>query len=258
MSQRTKLIPGQWYRLNGHHGCDQIVFLIGFRRNGLAICEVDECATSAVYVDKNEWEHLPDCDSFDWQPEAFPQWYVCGNNHGWGITAYVVRDTSKTYFCVEANGETKESADYTWDQELVTCGFWKQVTQAEAESRVNKPEPVESPEDWVTQDRVGARPGIDERRFTALVTGQVQPWNEVKTSWSAGMMHGDERGGEKIEVRCRRRNLPPMPHETPKREYVRCFASFGTCKLYAANARFAPEDAELKHDGTGFYLEDSK
>jgi hypothetical protein len=69
MSQRAKLIPGQWYRIDGHHGCEQIVFLIGFRRDGLAVCEVDECTTSFVYVDKNEWEHLPECDSFDWKPK---------------------------------------------------------------------------------------------------------------------------------------------------------------------------------------------
>lgn len=69
MSQRTNLIPGQWYRLDGHQGCDLIVFLIGFRRDGFAVCEMDEYETSLVHVDKNNWEHLPECDSFYWKPK---------------------------------------------------------------------------------------------------------------------------------------------------------------------------------------------
>jgi hypothetical protein len=74
--------------------------------------------------------------------------------------------------------------------------------------------PVESPDDWVTQDRVGARPGIDERQFT-VINGKPQGWDEVKSSWSAGMMHGDVKCGETIEVRCRRKDLPPLPAESP-------------------------------------------
>jgi len=61
--------------------------------------------------------------------------------------------------------------------------------------------------DWVTQDVVPARAGIDERRFTGE-DGRVYGWGEVKTCYSAGLMHGQVFNREKVEVRCRRRDYP--------------------------------------------------
>ena len=242
---------GEWWEHEGYR-----VYVVGHRRDGVVITEAVGGFIGCI---ENEfgWKHLPDCDSFEWQPETFPQFY---RGDKWANYELFVRFDSKyepgiVFF---ADGTQRQCDHYRFSDVEGSCRLygWRKLTQAEAESRVKKPEPVESPDDWVTQDRVDPRDGVDYVRWSNFKEGH---WVLASGDW-VNEKHGyvDKEDGSRLEVRCRRRDLPPMPQETPKREYVRCFASFGTCKLYAANARFAPEDAELKHDGTGFYLEDGK
>jgi hypothetical protein len=83
--------------------------------------------------------------------------------------------------------------------------------------RVVPAAPVESPDDWVTQDRVQERPGIDEWRMyteeNGKRTGEAM-WNlsSIGQTWFG--KHGDKRGACTMEVRCRRKDLPPVPPKT--------------------------------------------
>lgn len=202
-------------------------------------------------------EHLSDCDSFDWQPETFPQWYSHGlTGSRAGGVAYIQRCSATEYECVTFDGKRER---YTWVDELddrLRLGTWTVITQAEAESRVKKPEPVESPDDWVEFDGgLVAFPlhKIDELKHAteSSVEPAIQAWHGKPQQWQASIVN--------YKIRCRRRDLPPIPRETPKREYVRCFTTLeGTVRTAKDISEFDMPKLwyELKHDGTGFYLED--
>lgn len=75
--------------------------------------------------------------------------------------------------------------------------------------------------DWVTQDRVPARPGIDQRRWVGP-DGTVDPeddWEDcgfMVRMYKTKCCHGDVRSGNRLELRCLRKDLPPMPEVWPK------------------------------------------
>lgn len=64
---------------------------------------------------------------------------------------------------------------------------------------------VESPDDWVVQDRCPYRPDLDEYRY--LFSGkEVGGWT---TTSSLTNLHGHvDSFGDKLEIRCRRKDLP--------------------------------------------------
>lgn len=65
-----------------------------------------------------------------------------------------------------------------------------------------------SPDDWVTQDRVPARPGIDERRYR-YSDGSCGAWNNsAAMNWSKPARHGDSGSSAVVELRCRRKDYP--------------------------------------------------
>jgi hypothetical protein len=70
-----------------------------------------------------------------------------------------------------------------------------------------------SPEDWVTQDKVPARPGIDERRYR-YSDGSCGAWDDSAVmNWSKPAKHGDRSlGGSSavVELRCRRKDYPTV------------------------------------------------
>lgn len=79
--------------------------------------------------------------------------------------------------------------------------------------------PAADPDEWVTQDRVPPRAGIDEIHWTKqdCLPGSVI-WTTATGDWVS--KHGCEFVGYGVlHVRCRRRDLPPMPEpEQPKKE----------------------------------------
>jgi hypothetical protein len=122
----------------------------------------------------------------------------------------------------------------------------------------------ESPDDWVTQDRVPDRPGIDQWR---RVWPRTKPddWQDSSHSSSTFYKHGDTCRISKsvFEVRCRRKDLPPLPQETPKPNYVRLWTHRTSGTVCTATdekyLKYPDIWTELRHDGTGFYLaEDGK
>lgn len=71
--------------------------------------------------------------------------------------------------------------------------------------------PVESPDDWVVQGRCSYRPDLDEYRYI-FRTGPVGGWTKTV---SLVHRHGHvDSFGDKLEIRCRRKDLPPI--EAPK------------------------------------------
>lgn len=87
--------------------------------------------------------------------------------------------------------------------------------------------PAESPDDWVTQDRVPARPGIDERRYH-YSSGDISAWaDSACMDWNRPVMNRApiKHSGGWVELRCRRKDLPPVEStddwvETTDPEYV--------------------------------------
>lgn len=74
-----------------------------------------------------------------------------------------------------------------------------------------EPVPVESPDDWVTQDRVPARVGVDEEYWSNWRQGAWSAVSAGQMSYSRKMSHGDvDRIGDKLSLRCRRKDLPPI------------------------------------------------
>lgn len=90
-----------------------------------------------------------------------------------------------------------------------------------------KTEPVvatESPDDWVVQDRVPARPGVDRGWWVnspfGFVPAPEQMWTVGETDADRGKMHGKMHGtvqefnGMILHLVCRRRDLPEKVQET--------------------------------------------
>jgi len=77
------------------------------------------------------------------------------------------------------------------------------------------PQPVESPDDWVTQDVVRARPGIDERAYRYDTTPEEGlQWDGAESmKWDPMPMHGERGNGVTVHLRCRRRDYPQKPAE---------------------------------------------
>lgn len=77
--------------------------------------------------------------------------------------------------------------------------------------------PVESPDDWVTQDRVPARPGIDERAWQHGECTSAMEWKDSSVlGWEQKPMHGHIIEKSILHLRCRRKDLPPLPFAAPE------------------------------------------
>lgn len=78
---------------------------------------------------------------------------------------------------------------------------------------------VESPDDWVTQDRVPARPGIDERAYESPVNNYLC-WQDSKCmNWDRPVIHGAKVNGDILLLRCRRKDLPLVAANPTASEY---------------------------------------
>jgi hypothetical protein len=200
MSNVKKPMAGEWWEIASGFR----VRIIGRKLDGIFLCEEMGGKVNRFDIKNAHWNHLPDCDSFEWKPEVFPQYWTTLNRESKlpESAAFVIRTNKINWNIVWKNGDNgiAMGAVSKWSPSGRT-----QITKEQAEALLL---PKESPDDWVVQDRVPARAGIDERRFTTVSTGYMEGWNEVKDSWSAGLMHGSERGGQAVEVRCRRKDLP--------------------------------------------------
>lgn len=137
--------------------------------------------------------------------EKWPKYYV---GRLWSTEDAYVRIDSRDGDGVWVNQKGQESkihARYP-TPENPTCWSWDEVTKEQAMARVTHPQQVESPDDWVTQDRVPYRKAFDQCRWSVDLPGV---WYENQQE--VGYMHGYRFGGMHFEIRCRRKDLPPLP-----------------------------------------------
>lgn len=145
--------------------------------------------------------------------EKWPKWYVLDETKGkshkpWAIERYSETQCRRHGFN-QHDEPTIEENKFGYKAEM-----WIEVTESEALARITPQtpekhvEPVESPDDWVTQDRVPDRDYTDEWRWVYKTS--VTPW--YKTNGPPHKKHGEIYNGSRFEVRCRRRDLPkPVP-----------------------------------------------
>lgn len=128
---------GEWWDREGFR-----VLIVGRKLNGKVITETVGGFLGTMR-DEEQWVHVPECDSFDWKPETFPQWYAKSCGGPYADCDHIMR-TSKTTLCgVLADGtKTKEVPWEKYHEEFVVEGSWVPLTQAEAEARIKKPEIV--------------------------------------------------------------------------------------------------------------------
>lgn len=158
-------------------------------------------------------EHLPDCTGWDWEPEIFPQYWSTRSTH----YAYLLRINAKRCCLVDKKGN--QLTDQPWYDKTDRAGR-TQLTKEEALERLDKPEPVESPDDWVeithTHPDHVPRVGIDW--FTSLEYPKIEDnngWQRQEffhTKNSVGEYYKASEGGRS---KCRRKDLPPITPPKP-------------------------------------------
>ncbi|TXH50299.1 MAG: hypothetical protein E6Q97_20730, partial [Desulfurellales bacterium] len=210
MTELVSPQPGQWWVMDGppqdHHE-GWILFCIGSDSTGRFRFEDCDGNVEAWVDPPCGYHHEPECDGFDWKPEVFPQWYRRIDETG---DFFVNKRIDRTNVVrVYADGR-EVSWEYPWNDRS-SPNLYVKITEAEAMAM-----PAESPDDWVTQDRVPVRE-CDERRWVNVETrkpsNEGNDWRnagkELTTIHFKGFRHGDKAcDGEILELRCRRKDLP--------------------------------------------------
>jgi hypothetical protein len=118
-----------------------------------------------------------------------------------------------------------------------------------AEEKATSDVMVQSPDDWVTQDRVYRRVGIDQFRWLQAYNGQYTEWQEADAYPLASGLHGRvDFGGDTFEVRCRRQDLPVVNARIPVILYWYDGAIVGR---YADSPVTDPSFVPIHSDGNG-------
>ena len=209
---------GRWIE---HNESKARRFIAGVKLNGDIIIELKSGGTSTLAVDWfKDWTVLPpECDSFDWQPETFPQYwtwqpetfpqYWTTLDSSASNTAFVKRYDSVRWHTVRRDGS--ESIDLGLSSDWNPDGR-KQITEAEALALLDQFEQAESPDDWVTQDRVPVRIGTDEFAWFWHDKQTLGPWRIASGAldWD-NHRHGQSGINATLHLRCRRKDLPPVP-----------------------------------------------
>lgn len=230
---------GQWLVMNDDP--DERVFLVGKTADGKWVIEWEDGSTSVDGYDLADWRHEPSCTGWDWEPDPFEvpderanhylaeqlgiapgvskveeaaeSWpkYYRGKN--WAKTDAFVRfdgpgpDQSVMVLSDgrQVGGQPFKFADVP---DSVARHSWYELTEQEAKAL------VESPDDWVIQDRVPFRSGIDESRWVFTGLGPSQ-WKNFSVTSNPSRVYGVDSSGDLYEIRCRRKDLPPLPPTAP-------------------------------------------
>jgi hypothetical protein len=202
--EKSEAIPGRWIEIYGVR-----CLVIGIARDNAPVVEYADTTIRRI-SNWSVWTLLPaECDSFDWQPETFPQWYEA--QHAVSGTVAAERISATEVIIHKQDGRKIKRKWLPSDKSR------NRITDAQALALLDKPaEPVESPDDWVPQDRVPARP-TDERRWVHIATGTVDlaiyNWMPVSEAGTTHGTHGfvNESRTHRLELRCLRKDLPPLP-----------------------------------------------
>lgn len=266
MSEPKKPEPGEYW--GTVHSARAAIRIIGFDGNECVVRHRDGRLTTLASGNwkqtNGDWKHLPWCTSFDdTEPvaEVWPKYYVSRNMSG-----YFRRDSTTLHFWVGSDGvEVQQVADAS----ILDCKTtFLELPESEALARLTPkcPECGElagaghadvCPMGWVVQDRVPDRGGIDEWRWNPISGGE-RSWLESTVSSRVRYMHGKESGGQIFEVRCRRKDLPPLPEPVKEpRQQIRLWVAQDNTPRSVVVSHGKPSSLhrELKHDADGFYVE---
>ena len=187
MTEQKQPQAGEWWQKDGTRVC-----VVGTKKNGLTVGEM-QSGTLIPFMSIHDWQHLPDCDSFEWQPEVFPQYWTAKQTDSNRDAAFV---------------ELKQGGDWVQHyrdggEYLITVvpfhkGGRTQLTKEQAEALQS---PQESPDDWVEiTDPEHVRRECD---FVAGKTDHPDEWNQCTTTigWS-------QAAYPESKLRCRRKDLP--------------------------------------------------
>ena len=277
----SKIKPqaGEWWSYNGVR-----VYVVGVTLTGHTVCEYHDRSIAKLLVG-DWWQHLPDCKGFDWKPEpeiVYPVWCVPTTQNALSLKdrkavacfRYDTKESGKTFHC--------DGTSFEWNAGWLDTTTMRVVSKEEALARITSvvfdpktftsdwgpfPKSAEpDPEEWVTQDRVPARLGIDQESW--IRTRDPIHWRDLAPIGPAAvgkMMHGQKDSfGDMLLLRCRRKDLPPLPEQPPKpnRIPVRLYWYDGNVVArYGHTPPTDPSFVEIKLDpqmiisGSGFYVE---
>ena len=119
-----------------------------------------------------DWQHLPDCDSFDWVPEVWPKYVFCDK---WNLNevAYLRRDSPDMTTYVKVDGTEERYSHQALVAERTQSGDWTYITEAEAKARINPPQPPDPGEGWRLIDKSVDEPQEGDEQL--LIRGQWRP-----------------------------------------------------------------------------------
>jgi hypothetical protein len=232
MSDVKKPIAGEWWEI----GSGFRVRVIGRKLDGIFLCEEMSGKVDRFDIKNAHWTHLPDCDSFDWKPEVFPQYWTTLDRQSNSpmATAFIIRTSKHEWNLVRKDGVhgTFMGEVSNWSPSGRT-----QLTKEQAEALLL---PKESPEDWVVQDLLPARIGIDQFRYPTSGQIRIRDWNDVTPGdrFSSKDFHGKVNSGNALELRCRRKDMERPKAETRTVVIIRwlCWNEDGKERLiHAAN-----------------------
>jgi hypothetical protein len=211
--------PTRYPRYFETHNRENYAFLRQDSATDFVLVQHDGTGREVTEVTLADRVQITETEAMSRIVSSVPEWpkYVT-NPTGWACdTAYLRRDSEEV--CVRVTTSGVEHPNW-WDEqrdETVHRGTWKYITEAEAKSRIEPPKPVESPDDWVTQDRVVPRNNIDLWCWIeAGKTPHEHDWQKGVSNFHRHK-HGDREYpscSEILHVRCRRKDLPPV--EPPK------------------------------------------
>jgi hypothetical protein len=209
MSDVKKPMAGEWWEYDDVDGSKFRLFVVGALRGVVNnfICENSSGEIDKYHLEPMRWKHLPDCDSFDWKSEVFPQYWSCTEEV---CAAFNRVDSPEKTVCVMKDGRERPW-QFLW-AERGDYGY-KRLMKEQAEALLL---PKESPEDWVVQDRVPARAGIDRGHFGNTGRSPEDMWGFVSDSVGIGEMHGYQG----MVVYCRRKDLPEIEPKAETRTVV--------------------------------------
>lgn len=235
MTEPKKPEPGEYW------GCwnRPAVRIIGFDGLECVVRHKDgrltTLATGNWQKTDSDWKYLPWCKSFDdTEPvaEGWPKYFV-GNK--WGHVDAFVRYDRPDFIGVWVRSDGSETQDHSWyyhdakrEADRVS---WREITESEALARLTPKchdcgelagdgHADVCPMAWVVQDRVPDRIEIDQWRRVHDEWIE-HTWQESKIcdyyEDEQHYMHGhvNKKNGSRFEVRCRRKDLPPLPDTKP-------------------------------------------
>ena len=171
---------GQWWQMKDD--AETRCFIVGECRNGNYIIEWKDGEYSEDNME--DWEHIPDCDDFSWkEPET-------------------VNEELKDQVAAFIGNYYGDQCD-EYEQDCIICSKWKAFRELfelpEPPKPKPEPQPAEDPDEWVIQDRVPVRVGIDMISWHGDVPHEymIPP---TKDGASSGKMHGAAEKTTMIQV----------------------------------------------------------